>query len=241
MSEQRFAQRRRSGRWQRWRRYGYLLLSLIAAGLLVWLVWFSTALGVRHVDIEGTETIKPHEVAVRAAIAHGRPLARVDTTAAEARVAVLDRVESVTVRRDWPNTIVVAIKERHAVAWIRSGGSIRGLDRFGIDFRDYVKAPKGLLEVRVNAGTSAQRQAALVESATVLSTIARADKELYAAIDHVNAGSKDSVELVLSKDRVVRWGSAAHGAKKLAVLRPLLKIAAHTYDVSAPEQPTTRQ
>lgn len=241
MSEQRFARRRRSGRWQRWRRYAYLALTVVLAAVVVWLVWFSTVLGVRHVEVEGAETIKPHDIVVRAAIAQGRPLARVDTTAAEARVTGFDRIESVTVRRSWPNTITVAVTERHAVAWIRSDGKIRGLDRFGIDFRDYAKAPKGLLEVRVSTQVSARRQAALVEAAKVITGILRSDKKLYGDIDRVEVGSKDSVELVLSKNRTVRWGSAADEAQKIAVLRPLLDISARTYDVSAPEQPTTRQ
>lgn len=241
MSERLFAQRRRSGRWQRWRRRVCLILIALLAGLLVWLIWFSTVLGVRHVDVEGVRTITAGEVTQRAAIERGEPLARVDTTAAEVRIAALARVESVELRRSWPNTVTIVIKERQSVAWIKVDGTIRGLDRFGVDFRDYDKAPKNLLEVRVEATDPMGRQAAMVESAKVVAGIRRGDDVLYRSIDHVTVGSKDSVALVLSRGRIVRWGSAAHEAKKLAVLKPLLAIKARTYDVSAPEQPTTRE
>ncbi len=38
----------------------------------------------------------------------------------------------------------------------------------------------------------------------------------------------------------VTWGSAGNAARKLTVLNSLLRISAKEYDVSAPDQPTTR-
>ena len=241
MSEDRFARRRRAGTWHRVRRWLIGALVVIGAGALVWLVWFSTVLGVSHVKVEGLETLKTAAITSKAAIETGQPLARVDTTSIEARVASLERVESVHVKRGWPNTITIQVVERHAVAWIQTAGQIRGLDRFGVDFRDYSKPPKELIEVRVTALTIDQRQGALVEAARVLGIIRADDPPLDKLIRHVNVASKDSVELVLSKDRIVRWGSASRSTEKLAVLKPLLKIKARTYDVSAPEQPTTKE
>ncbi|MEO6472657.1 MAG: FtsQ-type POTRA domain-containing protein [Aeromicrobium sp.] len=241
MSEQRFAVRRRESRWRRVRIYFYVALALVLVGTLIWLVWFSAILGVRHVKVEGMETLKAHDISVKAAIGQGQPLARVDTSSAEARVASLERIETVDIHRSWPNTITVKVVERHAVAWIRADGTIRGLDRFGVDFRDYSGPPKGLFEVRVLAFDSTRRQAALVEAAKVIGIVRTHDPDLYGVIRHVNVASKDSVELVLSRVRIVRWGSAAHSDQKLAVLRPLLRIKARTYDVTAPEQPTTKQ
>jgi cell division protein FtsQ len=60
-------------------------------------------------------------------------------------------------------------------------------------------------------------------------------------VRYVQVASKDSIQLVLGKNRTVIWGSAAKGEQKLTVLRSLLKITARGYDVSAPEQPTTRR
>lgn len=241
MSEERFAQRRRHGTWQRIRVYVYSLLALTLAGGLVWLVWFSTVLGVRSVSIQGEETLKSSEISIRAAVPRGEPLARVDTVEIESRVAGLERVEAVNVKRKWPNTIAIEIVERKAVAWTRFDGAVRGVDRFGVDFRTYSNPPKGLFEVRVGALTSEMKQESLVESARVIGIIRSADPDLFGAIRYVTASSKDSVELALSKNRRVRWGSAAKSTQKLKVLEPLLAISARTYDVSAPEQPTTKK
>lgn len=241
MSEVRFAQRRREGTWQRFLPYVYTALGLILAGLLVWVVWFSTVLGVRQVKVEGQETLNARTILNLAAVTRGVPLARVDTVSIEARVAGLERVEAVVVRRSWPNTITIRIVERTSVAWIRSGGTIRGLDRFGVDFRSYQEAPKALFEVQVSATSSENRQTSLVEAAKVIGVIRKNDPGLFAKINYVSVESKDSVTLALSKNRTVRWGSAAGSTQKLRVLKPLLNISARTYDVSAPEQPTTKE
>lgn len=241
MSERRFARRRRVGTWQRYRPYVFAVLLVALAGVVIWLIWFSAVLGVRHVTVGGEKTLTASSISARAEVIRGEPLARVDTMSIEARIAALERVEAVDVTRSWPNTITIRITERTSVAWIRSGGAIRGLDRFGVNFRSYAKAPKSLFEVRVNAMGNEKRQDSLVESAKVISVIEKGDPDLFANIDHVNVASKDSVELVLSKNRTVRWGSAAKSTQKLRVLKPLLGISARTYDVSAPEQPTTKE
>lgn len=241
MTDQRFVERRREGRRHRIRNWLIGILAVVVTGTLIWMIWFSTVFGVRHVEVEGTKTLKSTQVEVTAAVMKGKPLARVDTAQVESRVALLERVESVDVRRHWPNTITIRIRERHAIAWITESGKIRGLDRFGVEFRTFTKPPAGLVEVRVDASDSTKRQGALVEAAMVLGIIGRQDPALGKSIDHVTASTKDSVELVLDKGRVVHWGSAEHSREKLAVLEPLLRIKARSYDVSAPEQPTTRK
>lgn len=241
MSEVRFAERRRKGTWHRFRPYVYSALVLVLAGALIWLILFSTVLGVSHVNVEGQQTLSQSQITNRAAVVVGEPLARVDTASIQARVAALARVQAVEVNRSWPNTITIRITERTSVAWMQSGGAIRGLDRFGVDFRSYANAPKGLFEVRVTALSSKKRQDSLVEAAKVIGVIRRADPDLFGKIKHVNVATMDSVELVLTKNRTIRWGSAAKSTQKLTVLKPLLDISAHTYDVSAPEQPTTKE
>ncbi len=56
----------------------------------------------------------------------------------------------------------------------------------------------------------------------------------------ISASTKDSIILDLTKGRTVTWGSAGNAERKLTVLNSLLQISAKEYDVSAPDQPTTR-
>ena len=210
-------------------------------GGLVWAVWFSSAVAVNRIVIEGTTTLTSNDIRSQAAVRLGEPLIRVDTVAIESRVAEMERIDQVHVSRSWPRTIRIEVVEREPIAWVMSGGTIRALDRYGVDFRTLRKEPKDLVEVQVAGTTARQRQQALESSAAVLDLLRTDDPDLLKKVQYVRAGSKDSVELVLGKSRTVTWGSAAKGEQKLTVLRSLLKIKARGYDVSAPEQPTTRR
>jgi cell division protein FtsQ len=241
MTDERFVERRRSVRWRRVRR---VLLGLLGAGVvagLVWVVWFSNAVAVNKIVVEGTTTLTSSDIRSQAAVRFGEPLVRVDTVAIESRVAEMERIDQVHVKRNWPRTIRIEVVERKPIAWVMSGGTIRALDRYGVDFRTWRSEPKDLVEVQVVAATARQRQQALESSAAVLDLLRTDDPDLLKKVQYVKAGSKDSVELVLGKSRTVTWGSAAKGEQKLTVLRSLLKIKARGYDVSAPEQPTTRR
>ena len=241
MSTDRFAQRRRAGKWERSRRYVWAALALVLIGALAWVVGWSNVLGVRSVQVSGQTTLKPEVIRTEASVTLGRPLARVDTGVIEKRVGQLDRIEIVDVGRSWPNTISIEVVERTAIGWVFAGGEVKGLDRLGVLFRSYNKAPKGLIEVRINADRIPERDKSLREAAEVLHSIKSSDADLFKALDRIEAESIDSVELNLSKGRTVKWGSAEQSEAKLRVLRPLLRIKARTYDVSAPEQPTTKQ
>lgn len=241
MSEERFAERRRS---ERWRRIRHVLLGLLGVGVVagvVWVIWFSSALSVNRIEVDGTTTLTPMDIRSRAAVRLGEPLARVDTVAIESRVAAMERIDRVEVSRHWPRTIRIEVVERKPIGWVMSGIAIRALDRYGVDFRSLRSEPKNLVEVRVETLDARMRQQALVSAAAVLELLRTDDPGLLKKVRYVRVASKDSVQLVLGKNRTVTWGSAGKGQQKLVVLRSLLKIKARGYDVSAPEQPTTRR
>jgi cell division protein FtsQ len=170
----------------------------------------------------------------------GVQLARLDTVAIETRVARMERIDQVDVRRRWPNTVLVSVRERVPVGWVLSNDVVRYVDRNGIDFRTVSRAPDDLLEIRIDTVDPLVRQQAL-EAVTGVITYLRDDaRDLFAQIRYVEAETQDSVELRLTEGRTVVWGSAERNEDKAAVLRPLLKVGAERYDVSAPELPTTK-
>ena len=59
----------------------------VPSAALVWVIWFSSALAVNRIEVEGTTTLKPMDIRSQAAVRLGEPLARVDTVAIESRVA----------------------------------------------------------------------------------------------------------------------------------------------------------
>lgn len=241
MTEELFIERRRAGRRRRVLR---VLLGLLAAGVvgaLVWLFWFSNALAVERIQVEGTTTLRPGDIRSQAAVRLGEPLARIDTVAIESRVAAMERIDQVEVTRQWPRTVRIEVVERKPVGWVLSSGLIRALDRYGVDYRTLRTEPNNLVEVRVETATTRKRQQALEGASAVLELLRTDDPGLLKKVQYVEVASKDSIQLVLGNNRTVTWGSAAKGEQKLTVLRSLLKIKAREYDVSAPEQPTTRR
>lgn len=240
MSTDRFFERSRSERRRRWKRIAIAVLAVVVASVLGWLIWFSSVLAVRSVEIAGRTTLNESQIVGAAQVPVGRPLARVDLRAIEGRVATLARVDTVEVSRSWPRTISISIVERRAVVWMTVAGRIRGIDRHGVDYRSYSRTPKSLLEAKITATQPRDRQQTSEAVVAVVERISQGDATLRQQIQSVGAATKDSIELNLTDGRTVLWGSAAQGARKLTVLRSLLTIKASHYDVSAPERPTTR-
>jgi len=138
------------------------------------------------------------------------------------------------VTRAWPDRVRIAIVERSAVAVVNVDGTITGMDRDGVLFRDYPRPPRDLPTVRAGAGVdqAARREAAAVVSA-MPATLAR-------LVDYLEVASIDRIRLVLRDGRTVTWGSAEDSGTKSRVLQVLLAHDAQEYDVSVPGQPTTR-
>lgn len=233
-SRKRFARRQWRRRWLAWRYLVALLLVVAVLGTGVYAVWFSSWLDVEKVDVSGAQTISAEDVRERAAIDSGTPLARVDLDAAEALVRSLAIVKDVDVSRQWPDTVLIDIQERTAVAVVEIGGKLKGMDADGVVFRDYNRAPPGLPRVQTDIGTGAP---ALKEAALVISAL---PESLTLIVDYLQVTTVDEISLFLKDGRQVVWGSSADSATKAEVLAGLLQTQADVYDVSVPTQPTTR-
>lgn len=234
-SRRRFARRQWRRRWLAWRHVLAVLLVLALVGGGVYAVWFSSWLAVDSIEVSGAQTIDVSEVRASSGIDIGEPLVRVDLAGAERRIGALAVVRSVTVRRQWPNGVLVSIQERVPIAVVEIGTRLRGMDAEGVVFRDYRKAPPGLPRVQTSIGTTSQ---ALREAAKVVAAL---PQDLTLQVDHVQVTTIDQISLALKDGRTVIWGSAEDSDTKAEVLGTLLAtVQADTYDVSVPSRPTTR-
>lgn len=234
-SRRRFVRRARARRWRLWRRLlvGLLVIGVVCA--LGWLVFFSSYLSVKGVEVRGTHVLTDAAVEQVAAVPQGRPLATVDLGAIKARVEDLAAVRSADISRAWPNHVRIDVTERTAVAVVSWEGTWRGLDTDGVLFRSYPNRPAGLPEVRVTSSTPAD---ALVETGAVIAALPPA---LMQRVDYLDVRSIDAISLHLHGGAVVNWGSSDQSAEKAAVLQVLLRNPARVYDVTAPGRPTVRR
>lgn len=229
----RFARRQWRRRWLQWKPVLAVVLALAVIGTAIWAVWFSSLLSVQAVEITGLQNLRKADVRRVADVELHRPLAGVDLDGTRRRVAALGPVESVEVSRQWPDQVLIEVTERTPIAVVQIGDQLRALDRDGVAFLDYHKAPEGLPLVKTPEGT---RTEALAEAADVVSALPAAVRDL---LDHVEVRTVDQISLALADGRTVVWGSADGSATKAEVLASMLPMDVRTIDVSVPGQPTT--
>ncbi|MCB8956082.1 MAG: FtsQ-type POTRA domain-containing protein, partial [Nocardioides sp.] len=202
-TRKRFARRQWSRRWLTWKPVVGVALLVLLAGVLLWLVYFSSYLAVQGVDVRGTSQLRESQVVAAAAVPDGEALATVDLDRIRARVEALAPVRSADVSREWPDRVRIDVTERTPVAVVEIAGHLQGMDEDGVVFRDYARPPADLprVESGPDAGSDALREAALV--------VAALPEDLAAKVDHVQVDTVDQITLVLRDGRTVRWGSSA--------------------------------
>jgi cell division protein FtsQ len=231
---------RRFGARARRRRLRAALPWLVAAGLAVLVgaaaavVYATPLLGVAHVRVEGAVIARPEDVRAAAALAPGTPLARVDTAAVARRVSRLAPVARAIVLRQWPDTVVVRVVERTAVAAVPAGAGYDLVDGSGVVFRT-ATGPGDLPVVRVAApgpGDASTRAA--------LSVLGSLTPTLRAQLVALVAEAPTRVRLELRAGRSVIWGDASDNETKSRVATSLLSRPGRVIDVSAPGVVTVR-
>ncbi len=234
-TRQRFLRRQWARRWMSWRYVVAVVAVLVLLGAGIWLVFFSTQMSVRTVEVRGNEILSDKRVRTIADVRLGAQLATADLDRPRARLSALAEVESVDVTREWPDTVAITVTERTAVAVVRIGSQWRALDASGVVFTEYQRPPANLPRVQAsaNAGEGALEEAALV--------VSQLPADLAARVDHVEVDTIDTITLVLPEGRTVHWGSSEQSDVKADVLVKLMQAhPAQEYDVSVPGMPTAR-
>jgi cell division protein FtsQ len=216
-----------------------LLIAVAAAVVVVllgtWLIAFSSVFGVRTIQVHGNHLLSADQVRAAADISDGTPLVRVDTSAATKRVERLAEVASAQVSTSFPSTVVITIEERVPVGYLRRAGRVELVDRTGAVYRTVSSRPAGLPKLVVPSGAKQRSTAAAV--ATVASALPH---QVRRHVISIQALDPDSITLVLTGDRVVRWGSAERTADKARLLPALLRHHPQQVDLTNPDQPFTR-
>lgn len=226
-----FSRRRLRARLRRWRPFLIAGGAVLVIVLVGWLLYFSSFVTVRSVDVSGNTTLSAARIERIAEVPVGRQLVRVNLDAIRQRVASIPAVASVAVSRSWPHGIAIEVTERVPIAVeLRSGRRVM-LDADG---KEFPGRAQGLPLVEVPADVSA---AALVEAARVVRAL-RAD--VAAEVERVEVETVDKISLKLKNGVVVTWGSAEDSENKAQVLGILLKKGVRAIDVSVPGRPTTR-
>ncbi|HOB79629.1 MAG TPA: cell division protein FtsQ/DivIB [Ornithinibacter sp.] len=235
-SAARFRERELANRRRPWRRAFAVLVAVTVVAVLVWVLGWSSILGVSKVEVSGATGAEASAVAELVDVPIGTPLARVDTDAAAARVRERITGAEVSVRRAWPSTLAVDIVLRTPAIVVRNPqGQLEVVDAEGVSFGVVKAAPKGVPVVKAVGAKGATREA--LQSALALLNALPSD--LSSQVSGITVSSANLVTFTLGK-RTVVWGSGADSERKVAILTALLPTKAKVIDVSAPETPVTR-
>lgn len=196
------------------------------------LAWFSPALSVRQIQVQGRTALSQEQVRQALDVAVGTPLLQVDLNGAAARVAALPRVARATVNRDYPSALVVSVQERVPVVFIDKPDGAHLLDLHGVDFATGPPTPDvpRLIVPHPVPGD--------LLTSTALGVLAALPPTVRTQVAQLAPVSPVDLRFTLGDGRTVRWGAPEETERKGAVLAALLTQPGHTYDVSSPGLPT---
>lgn len=201
-----------------------LVLAVVAA------LPFTPAMPVDDVNVEGAVNLPAEEVTSLSGVETGTPMGRVDVRRAAQDVAANPWVDSVTVKRNWPNAVDVTVVEHTPVAWIDQGGEPHLINSEGKDFV-VAQPPVGAVQL---VGISEEQLPKAVEVASAITDVARPQvRELTRDGDH-------SFVLKLDGDRTVTWGASEDNRNKALALETVLQLDGKTFNISNPELVTSR-
>lgn len=210
------------------------VLAAVAAIGLGLVLYFTPLMSARRIEVTGIGAVSRDEVLDAARVQPGTPLLQIDTGQVADRVAVIRRVASTRVRRQYPSALRIAVVERVPVVVKDFPDGPHLFDRDGVDFAT-APAPPMLPYLDVdNPGPADPATTAALQVMTALAP------EVAGQVSRVAAPSTASITLTLTDGRVVVWGGTDRTAEKAQKLAALLTQAGHTYDVSSPDLPTVR-
>lgn len=213
-----------------------LAVGLLAlAGLAAWIAYGTAVFGVREVRVTGTQILSSAQVRQAAAVPVGAPLARVDLSAVENRVAALAPVERVVVSRHWPDRVVVQVIERTAVMAVPQDKKFLLVDAAGVAFQTVPERPADLPLAKVLAPAPDD-----LATRAALQVLADLTPELREQLVEMAVDGPARIRVRLRGDRVVIWGDATESDAKARVATALLSRKGDTIDVSAPDVVTVR-
>lgn len=228
----RLRQRAAAVRRRPWRAVGVLTVILALVGGVVFLFGFSSVFEVEEVTVTGAQGDIADDAQIVGDTQLGRPLARVDASALEARVLEDMRVASVEIERNWPSGLTLDLTLRKPTLAINQSGTegILLVDSEGTVFNNIKEAPNGVPVARV-----------LIKGDEL-------DPDLLVALQELRDSLPASVaqeaeDLTLTKDGDIQftvgaievvWGDGSNPELKGRVLEGLLEQEGIDPDAEAP-------
>lgn len=233
-----------------WRAAFFVLAGVGIVAGVAWALLGSKLLVVRSVTVTGTHLVAPGQVIAAADVPLGSSLIGVNAGQVARRVETIRQVASATVAKDWPDHLVITVRERVPVVAVRmTAGGFDLVDPAGVIVRWSAAKPAGLPLYLTSVGGSSLRgdpalgtvAAVLAELSPALSRqVADVGVEQVAAGPGVTASEAYQVLLGLRDHKTIMWGGTDSAAQKNREIAILARGSATYLDVSGPGTVVTR-
>lgn len=233
-----------------WRAAFFALAGVGIVAGVAWVLLGSRLLVVRSVTVTGAHLVTSGQVIAAADVPLGTSLIGVDAGQVVRRVEGIRQVASASVAKDWPDHLVITVRERVPVVAVQmAGGGYDLVDPDGVLVVWARAKPAGLPRYLTSAGGSALRgDPGLATAAAVLAELSPALSKQVTEVSASQAptgpggttGETYQVLLGLRGGKTVLWGGTDQAAQKNRELAALLSGPAHYFDVSAPGTVVTK-
>ena len=178
-----------------------LVVFALACMGTVW-VLTSPTLALRRIEIYGLENLTEDDVLKKLPFSRGDNLLLISTAAAERRLAADGRIDSVSVRRSFPDGVIIWVHEKKPV-YLLNCGTLWGISRDGVaipidDPRRVASLP--VINVAENYSPLPYRpvvDSSVVRSVAFLNRIAETDPDFLDRISEISSPEAGQFSLVL--------------------------------------------
>lgn len=214
-------------------------------GLGGWLLLNSPVFAVRRIEVIGNGSLTSREVVTLSGVQRGENLFRLSVDAIETAVRRSPWVAEVEVERRWPSTVVLDLRERTSVAWVRTpGGAGAVIAGDGVVLAGVAELPRDLPTLGA-VGATPIPGARVDAPQPALRVAASFPPALRAVVAAVRAG-EGGVTLRLRSGAIALYGAPASLTAKNAALLSLLRqaerdrTAIEYVDVRVPTAPAVK-
>jgi len=233
-------------KYARRKRIIIIVSSFTAIVLAVYLLYNSSFFNVREIEVRGNNNLTDQYVIENSGIKRDDTLFDLPFTKIKARLQKLNWVDKAKVLRDWPDSIILEIRERLPIAYIENDKGRFLVDGAGfvIDKLSSLKAgvrlPKiGELPLKeIKVGDSIKSSTAK----NALNAYAGLDDKLRKKVHSITARSVEELYFIVEGVEII-YGKAEQISLKNKVIKTILKEKKEnisTLDIRIPEKPVVR-
>lgn len=220
------------------------IVAVLALGVSAWVVFTSPLFHINTIEVRGNRQLSDYEVVQLSGAHTGSNLLTVSLEKTRLSLMRSPWIASAEATRSLPSTLVLQVRERAAVAWLRDPGGWAAVAGDGIVVERGTGAPDGLVSLGSTPTSLAvgARAAGLDGPLRVAASLTPA---LRRTVEEASSVGKE-IELLLEDGAKVLYGEAESLGAKNAALTSMLRYARKNQieieylDVRSPAAPALR-